>query len=169
MIEVRHEKPEDYDAIRHVNELAFKGKSEADLVDALRDSGEYIISMVAIQDDKVVGHILFSPVNIINEEDSNIAMGLGPMSVLPEHQRQGIGSRLARVSLGECKLNGYPLVIVLGHPGYYPRFGFKPSKPLGIEWEKEVPEEVFMVVELEEGALDGIAGIVKYHAAFENV
>jgi len=86
MIEVRTEKPEDYDAIRPVNELAFKGKSEADLVDALRDSGDFIISMVAIQDDKVVGHILFSPVSIEIGEDSNIAMGLGPMSVLPEHQ-----------------------------------------------------------------------------------
>jgi len=167
MFEVRDEKPEDYDAIRRVNELAFKGKSEADLVDALRDSGDDIISMVALQDDKVVGHILFSPVSIENGEDSNTAMGLGPISVLPEHQRQGIGSRLVKVGLGECKANGCPVVVVLGHPEYYPRFGFTPSKPLGIEWEKEVPEEVFMVVELEEGALEGVAGIVKYHAAFE--
>jgi putative acetyltransferase len=167
MIEIRKEGMEDHDAIRRVNELAFEGEIEAGIVEALRNTDEFIISMVAIHDEIVVGHIFFSPVSIENREGSIMAMGLGPMSVLPDHQRQGIGSKLVEKGLEACKEKGYPLVVVLGHPEFYPRFGFIPSKPIGIECEWDVPEEVFMVVELEQGALDRIQGTVKYHEAFD--
>jgi putative acetyltransferase len=162
MINTRPENPDDMHAIRRVHELAFQRKSEADLMDALRDSGDFIISLVAVQDDQVVGHVLFSPVVIRNEKSASTAMGLGPLAVLPAYQRKGIGSKLVTQGLQACKTNGYPIVVVLGHPAYYPRFGFTPSKPLGITCEGEAPEEAFMVVELEEGALKGVSGVVSY-------
>jgi putative acetyltransferase len=167
MIDIRYEEPGDHEAIRYVNDKAFEGEAEGKIVDALRSSGDFIISLVATFNEDVVGHILFSPVHIEAGESSRVALGLGPMSVLPEYQRQGIGSKLVETGLKECQAMGHPVVVVLGHPWFYPRFGFVPSKPLGIEWEKGVPEEVFMVVELEQGALEGIKGIVKYHEAFE--
>ncbi len=96
-------------------------------------------------------------------------MGLAPMAVAPEHQRKGIGSALVRAGLEQCKQLGFAAVVVLGHPEYYPRFGFSPSSRFGINSEYEVPEEVFMAMELQPGALSGKTGRVKYHAAFSNV
>lgn len=95
-------------------------------------------------------------------------MGLAPMAVAPEHQRKGIGSALVRAGLDECKQLGFGAVVVLGHADYYPRFGFLSSARFGIGCEYEVPEEVFMVVELQAGFLDGASGKVKYHAAFSD-
>jgi putative acetyltransferase len=166
MINIRDEKYEDRASIYRVNELAFGGNVEADIVDALRASGEPIISLVALVEDRIVGHILFSPVVIQSDEASFPAMGLGPMAVLPEAQGKGIGTRLVERGLRECKAKGHDVVIVLGHATYYPRFGFVPSKPYGIRWEQDVPEEVFMVLALEDGALEGKAGIVSYHEVF---
>jgi len=116
-----------------------------------------------------VGHILFSPVTVQSDGASWGAMGLGPMAVLPEHQGKGIGSQLVEVGLEECRKTWYEVVVVLGHPEFYPRFGFEPSKPLGIRWEKDVPEEVFMVTELREGALAERGGVVKYLPEFDRV
>ncbi len=169
MITIRYENHEDREAINRVNEFAFGSRDEAILVDTLRASGEPILSMVALLDDRIVGHILFSPVVIQSVEESFPAIGLGPMAVVPEEQGKGIGTRLVVRGLEECKANGYDIVVVLGHSAYYPRFGFVPSKPYGIRWEQEVPEEVFMVLALEDGALEGKAGIVKYHEAFTAV
>ncbi len=96
-------------------------------------------------------------------------MGLGPMSVAPEDQLKGIGSALVRAGLEHCKKMGFTAVVVLGHPEYYPHFGFSPSSRFGIDSEYEVPEEVFMAMELQPGALSGKTGRVKYHPAFSNV
>ena len=166
---IRREEPEDASAVRRVNEQAFGRKDEADLVDALRRRDELLVSLVAIEDGQVVGHILFSPVTIQSQKTSFGALGLGPMAVLPEYQSQGRGSQLVEAGLEECRKAGHEAVVVLGHPGFYPRFGFVPSKRLGIKWEKDVPEEVFMVVELREGALAGRGGIVKYLPEFDGV
>jgi len=169
VIIIRRERPGETSAVRRVNEQAFGQRAEADLVDALRQRDEFLISLVAIEDEQVVGHILFSPVTVQSDRASWSAMGLGPMAVLPQHQGKGIGSQLVEVGLEECRKTGHEVVVVLGHPEFYPRFGFEPSKPLGIRWKKEVPEEVFMVTELREGALAGRRGVVKYLPEFDGV
>ena len=163
---IRLETAEDHFAIRRVNELAFGRSNEADLVDALREAALPHISLVALIDGQVTGHIFFSPVSIETDEDSIAAMGLAPMSVLPDHQNQGIGTLLVREGLNECRRIGYNIVVVLGHPGYYPRFGFGPAGLKGLRSEYDVSAEVFMVAELTESALAGRHGLVKYHPEF---
>jgi putative acetyltransferase len=169
MLIIRAETQADHHAVRQVNERAFGQASEADLVDALRKNAEPQISMVAELDGQVVGHIFFSPVLIESETSSSTALGLAPMAVLPEFQKQAIGSALVRRGLEECRSVGHEVVVVLGHPEYYPRFGFMPAKEKGLSCEYPVPDEVFMVVELSEGALAGRKGVVKYRPEFSSV
>jgi putative acetyltransferase len=126
------------------------------------------VSLVAEENRNVVGHIMFSPV-ILSENPDLKVMGLAPMAVAPEHQRKGIGSALVRAGLEQCRQLGFVGVVVLGHPEFYPRFGFSPSSRFGIDSDYEVPEEVFMAMELEPEALSGKTGRVKYHHAFSNV
>jgi putative acetyltransferase len=169
MMIIRPEKEEDREAIRRVNNLAFNRPNEANLVDALRIRAYPYLSLVAVLDDRVVGHIFFSPVWIESEGAGFMAMGLAPMAVLPEFQKQGIGSELIRQGLNECRRLGHNIVVVLGHPRYYPRFGFVPASSKGLRYEYDVPDEVFMVVELEPGALGSRQGLVKYHPEFGSV
>ena len=169
MILIRTETLEDQGFVRRVNELAFGQPDEADLVDALRAKAHPCISLVAVVDEQVVGHIFFSPVSIETDSGDFTATGLAPMSVLPEHQNQGIGSQLVREGLNECRQLGEEIVVVLGHPNYYPRFGFVPASLKGLRSEYDVPDEVFMVAELTEGALAGRRGLVKYHPEFGKV
>jgi putative acetyltransferase len=166
---IRAETAEDFASVRGVDELAFGRQNEADLVDALRENASSCISLVAVVDEQVVGHIFFSPVSIESESNVVTAMGLAPMAVLPSHQNQGIGSQLVREGLRECQLIGENIVVVLGHPNYYPRFGFVPASLKGLRSEYDVPDEVFMVAELTEGALAGRGGLVKYHPEFSKV
>jgi putative acetyltransferase len=166
---IRHEMPEDIPAIRCVLEQAFGQAQEADLVDALRRRGMFTLSLVAVQDDQIVGQILFTPATIASERSSFDAVALGPMAVLPSRQRQGIGSQLVRAGLETLRQDGQEIVVVLGHPNYYPRFGFVPSKQHGIGCEFDVPDEVFMVAELRAGALSGRCGTVRYLPEFRTV
>ena len=163
---IRAETSEDRESVHRVNELAFPTPSEADLVDALREKAHPYISLVAIAEDQVVGHIFFSPVTIESEPGAFTAMGLAPMAVLPEYQRQGIGSLLVREGLSECQRIGHDVVVVLGHSSYYPRFGFVPASSKRLRSEYDVRDEVFMVAELTPGALRGRTGLVKYHPEF---
>jgi putative acetyltransferase len=165
---IRAERDNDQDAVHAVNVSAFETPSEANLVDTLREQAQPVVSIVAEENGKVVGHIMFSAVSLSGYPDLKM-MGLAPMAVVPEHQRQGIGSALVRAGLEQCRQLGFTAVVVLGHPGYYPRFGFSPSSRFGIDSEYEVPEEVFMAIELQPEALSAITGRVKYHAAFSNV
>jgi len=166
---IRSEKPDDQNEIRRINIEAFDTHAEADLIDALRESGIPLISLVAEENGELVGHILFSPIKL-EKRGSNISIaGLAPMAVLPVWQNKGIGSKLVEEGLKECERIGYEAVVVLGHPDYYPRFGFVPSVNLGIRSEYDVPAEVFMVKELRSGALTGISGIAKYHEVFAEV
>lgn len=168
-IGVRTEKTEDHESVRRVNELAFGRRNEADLVDALRANARPYVSLVAVVDEQVVGHIFFSPVSIETDADTFTAMGLAPMAVLPSHQNQGIGSQLVREGLRECQRLGCEVVVVLGHPNYYPRFGFVPASLKGLRSEYDVRDEVFMVSELSEDALGGRRGLVKYPFEFSKV
>ncbi len=169
MVAILHERPEDADAIRFVLEQAFGQSNEADLVDALRHRGALMLSLVAIRENEVVGHILFSPVTVESAGSSFKAIGLGPMAVLPPYQRKGIGSRLVRYGLEQCRQAGHEIVVVLGHPDFYSRFGFVPTKHRGIHCEFDVPDDVFMIMELRQGALAGRGGVVKYQPEFKSV
>ncbi|HEU4593816.1 MAG TPA: N-acetyltransferase [Pyrinomonadaceae bacterium] len=169
MTTIREETPEDFEAVRRVNELAFGRPQEAALVEALRVNAEAYISLVAEVEGRVVGHIFFSPVKVESAESARDAFALAPMAVLPEFQSRGVGSRLVREGLEECLKRGHEVVFVLGHPEYYPRFGFEPTKRWGISCEFQVPEEVFMLKELRAGALEGVRGEVKYHPEFRKV
>ena len=166
---VRPEKSEDVPAIRIVNEQAFGGTAEADLVDALRRNGKTAISLVAEDDGHIVGHIFFSAVTIESKETGLTGIGLAPLAVIPERQNQGIGSMLMEHGLRRCRNEDHPFVVVLGHPNYYPRFGFVPASRFGIKSEYDVADEVFMVMELREGALTGCAGVAKYQPEFNKV
>ena len=169
MISIRPERREDQTAVHRVNELAFGQSGEADLVDALRERVDAFISLVATIDGSVVGHIFFSPVTIESKKTAFAAIGLAPMAVLPTHQNQGVGSLLVREGLKECRRLGHHIVVVLGHPNFYPRFGFEPAGSKGLRCEYDVPDEVFMVTELTPGALAGRGGLVKYHDEFGKV
>lgn len=169
MISIRPEQREDYPAVRRVVEQAFEQPNEADLVDALREKVASYISLVATSGNDVVGHIFFSPVTIETAEDTFTATGLAPLAVLPTYQNQGIGSLLVREGLAECRRLGNDIVVVLGHPNYYPRFGFAPASSKGLRSEYDVRDEVFMVTELKTGALKGRSGLVKYHDEFGKV
>lgn len=165
---LRVERAEDCASVRRVNELAFGRANEADLVEALREKARPYISLVATLDGEVIGHIFFSPVSV-ESADAFTAMGLAPMAVLPTHQNQGIGSRLVWEGLRESQLLGYDIVVVLGHPNYYPRFGFVPASLKGLRCEYDVADDVFMVAELRRGALAGRSALVKYHSEFSSV
>ena len=167
-MQIRTENEEDKASARVVNVAAFETASEANLVVALHEQAHPIISLVADDQGAIVGHIMFSPAVLTGHPELEI-MGLAPMAVLPEHQRKSIGSALVRAGLDACVRIGFGAVVVLGHPEYYPRFGFLPSSRFGIGCEYEVPEEVFMVKELQQGYLRGATGSIRYHAAFGNV
>lgn len=167
MFTVRHEIPEDISAIRRVTEMAFNGKTEADIVDALRENGHSVLSLVAVQDEHVIGHVMFSPVNIVSDTEVVDAVSLGPMAVLPDLQRKGVGSELVRRGLGELRQSDYGVCVVLGHATFYPRFGFSPAQQFRIRCKFDVPDEAFMVMELHKGALAQIQGTVEYSNEFD--
>jgi putative acetyltransferase len=166
---VRPEKSEDIPSIRIVIERAFGRPAEADLVDALRRNGKAAISLVAEDDGRIVGHILFSPVTLQSKETGLTGIGLAPLAVNPERQNQRVGTMLMEHGLRRCREVDYPFVVVLGHPDYYPRFGFVSASSFGIKSEYDVDDEVFMVMELREGALTGCAGVAKYQPEFNEV
>ena len=137
-------------------------------MDVLREQALPIVSLVAEEGQKIVGHILFSPVALSGHPGEKI-MGLAPMAVLPEFQRCGVGTQLVKAGLESCATLGCAAIVVLGHPEFYPRFGFLPAVKYGVECDYDVPPEVFMALELQSGALAGKAGKVAYHSAFASV
>ena len=165
---IRPETAEDYDATHEVNALAFGREVESRLVEALRALPDFIagLSLVVVEASRVVGHILFSPFVIEMKDGAVPALTLAPLAVRPEFQNQGIGSQLVRDGLERCRTLGHRIVVVVGHPNYYPRFGFCPARARGLEAPFPVPDEAFMVLELVPGALDGVAGMVRFPPPF---
>jgi len=170
-IHVRAENERDHDAIGQVNCLAFGQDAEAHLVDALRAGGFAPVSLVAEVNGRVIGHIMFSDLNIVTQADNVPALALAPMAVLPEFQRQGIGSILVRRGLDICKDRGHRVVVVLGHPDFYPRFGF--SAKLAERLQSPYGSgPSHMAMELVRGALealDGVSGRLVYSPPFNDL
>ena len=164
-MEVRVERPSDVPGVRCVNEAAFGRTDEADLVDRLRDRAASYLGLVAVDAGEVVGHVAFSPVTLDPPRPAPVALGLAPMAVLPGRQRSGVGSALVRGGLSAARRGGADVVFVLGHPEYYPRFGFESAAGRGIGNEYGAPPEAFMVLELTAGALDGVGGTALYDPA----
>ena len=167
MVEIRPEIREDIPFIRYVHEQAFHPSlNEARLVDLLREGNKTSISLVALADNQIVGHILFSPITFVPDQPTIHGLGLAPIGVLPAFQKKGIGGQLIREGLHACKQSGYDLVVVLGSPKYYPRFGFLRAKDYQLDNEYGA-SEAFMVMELQSGILGTIHGLVKYEPEFK--
>jgi putative acetyltransferase len=164
-IKIREEKSADQAAVRDVLKSAFPSDAEARLVDLLRQRQKASIALVAAVDRKIVGHLLFSPVRITNAPQGFRGLGLAPVAVHRDFQNRGIGSKLIREGLERCKQGGYDAVVVLGHPNYYPRFGFQVASAYGLGNEYGV-DDAFMVLELKDGILDTINGLVCYAPEF---
>jgi putative acetyltransferase len=176
---IRAERREDVDGVRAVVEAAFDTAAEADLVDQLRQQVRPFLSLVAEDEDgQIVGHVAFSPVTLVGHPQVKL-MGLAPMAVLPRRQRQGVGVALVPAGLLECKRLGKGGVVVLGHPEYYPRFGFAPASRFGLRCQFDVPDDVFMATELVPGYFarslsnaagpSATAGTVAYHSLFSDL
>ena len=163
-VEVRPETEGDRIAVRRINVLAFGGPAEADLVEALHRDGAVLSSLVAEVAGVPVGHVLFSRMWVDTTTGPIDAACLAPVAVLESWQRRGVGTALIERGLDEMRRRGERLVLVVGHPAYYPRFGFQPAQPHGLT--SPFPPDVFMVLELVPGALQGVAGPVRYPAAF---
>lgn len=167
---IRAERPEDLPQIYEVNQLAFGQADEADLVDRLRADGDVLVSLVALGTDggtngRIDGHILFSRLVIAGADGAKIeAAALAPVAVRPDCQRQGLGSALIRAGIEACRARGLGILVVLGHPAYYPRFGF--SAALARPLKAPFSGDAFMALELSPGALGGKAGTVHYAKAF---
>ncbi len=168
-VTVRVERPEDASGVRHVNELAFGRPAEADLIERLRRACTDSLSLVA-EEDVVVGHILFTPVAVESAGRRVLGMGLAPMAVHPDRQRQGIGSQLVRHGLNILRARGCPFIVVVGHPDYYPRFGFEraSTRSLASQWEG-VEDAAFMVLVLDVSAMEGVSGVARYGEEFNEV
>jgi putative acetyltransferase len=164
-IEIRAEAEGDKAAVFEINAAAFETQSEARLVDTLRNSAEPFVSLVAVDGEEIVGHIMFTPVTLDSYDNLKL-MGLAPMAVSPSRQRSGIGSALVNAGLERCRELGIGAVLVLGHAAYYPRFGFRPASLWGIRSEYDVPDDVFMLLELSPGYLRDYHGTIRYNAAF---
>ena len=170
-VKVRNQEPKDREQVFDLNCNAFPTSDEAKLVDSLRSSGtgEIVISLVAVHDNSVVGHILFTEVIVEGASANGSLLGLGPMSVQPEMQNLGIGSRLVLQGLQECRTRGIGAVFVLGHAEYYSRFGFNSAATHGLHYKGDEFAPYFMVLELRPGVLSTLTGQVNYRAEFERV
>lgn len=164
---IRPETPADHQAVRDVTAAAFGGEDEVRLVDLIRRSPHFVpeLSLVAEHDGQVIGHVLFSHVMLAGDVDTEV-LSLAPLTVHPDHQNQGVGSALVHAGFAAVRQAGEDIVVLEGHPGYYPRFGFEPAVPLGIEKpDPRVPDEAFMVMFVNELAR-GTTGKLVYPPAF---
>ena len=165
---VRAETNNDWPAVYDLNLFAFDMEAEANLVDVLRNCATPHISLVAEIEDEIVGHIMFSPVELSGCSSAFI-MGLAPMAVKENFRGIGVGSKLVESGIEACKKLEVGAVVVLGHSRYYPKFGFNPAFNFNLSCEYDVPAEYFMAMELNEGSFDDVSGEIKYHPAFSEL
>lgn len=171
---IREETPEDVAGVRRVEELAFGRPDEANMVDGVRARGAVTLSLVAVEGEEIIGHVLFSPVTISDgkrpapKDGEGVVEGVGlaPLTVLPTHQKLGVGSALCHAGLVELAARGHKIAVVLGHMEYYPRFGFQAAEDYDLRCKWDVPAGAFMVKELQEDALEGVTGMVEYAPEF---
>lgn len=164
-LEIRPETDKERKTVGNVNRAAFETEDEANLVDALRGGGYVEVSLIAEEDGEIVGHILFSRITIDTNVGTVDALSLAPMAVLPSHQRQGIGSKLVEAGLEVCRKQSHKIVVVLGHPEFYPRFGFSAELAQPLE-SPFGAGEAWMAKELVPGAMEGVVGKVEYPPPF---
>ena len=164
ILRVREEMTRDRVGIRKLNRAAFCGNEEENLVDRLRKDGDFIASLVAVVGNAVVGHVLFSRLALSGGEKPVSTVALAPMAVLPDRQREGIGTRLIQTGLALCRSRGVEAVFVLGHPGYYPRFGFSAETARGVA--APFSGDAFMALELKRGVLKTGGLTLTYPTAF---
>ena len=171
LINIRKETENDFKGIKSVNDEAFEQGNEGGLVESLRKNEKYVsdLSLVAEIDGAIVGHILFFPIKIISQKEEYEVLSLAPMSVLPNYQKMGIGSKLIEYGIKAAKKDGYGSIIVLGYSDYYSRFGFVPASTFGIKPPFEVPDDVFMALELLQSSLKGKQGTVEYPEEYSDV
>jgi putative acetyltransferase len=162
LVHIREEQPGDITAIREVNRGAFGQDQEGNIIDALRANGAALLSLVATLDDRVVGHIMYSPAHVGDVAGA----ALGPMAVLPDHQRQGIGGLLVEAGNQRLRELGCLFIVVVGHADYYPRFGFRPARDHGLRCQWDVPDEVFMVLVLDSRKMERVSGVATYRDEF---
>ncbi len=169
MIKIREEQPKDYLTIKEINDIAFGQPQESNIINKLRQNCNTLLSLVAIDNEKIVGHIMFSQVTIELDKVTIYGMGIAPMSVIPEYQRKGIGSKLIKEGINILKNKKCLFIVVLGHPEYYPRFGFEKASSYNIkcQWDG-IPEEAFMILVLEKEAVTGGSGTAKYREEFND-
>jgi putative acetyltransferase len=169
MLEIRPERPGDEEAIAEVNRLAFGGEDEVGIIAGIRGSEYYIpeLSMVAESDGKIIGHIMFSIITLVRfDRPAETILSLAPMAVDPGMQKKGIGTAMVKAGMDKARELGHTVIVVIGHPGYYPRFGFLPARDLGLDIGMEVPNEAFMVAGLQPGALQDAGGMVQFSPPF---
>ncbi|MDE0185340.1 MAG: N-acetyltransferase [Candidatus Poribacteria bacterium] len=166
MTEIRDEQQEEVQEIRQVIVAALGGEVEANIVETLRYRNKSSVALVAVSVNKIVGHIMFSPVTIGLAPREFRGVGLAPLSVLPEFQGQGIGSMLTREGLKRCTMAGFDMAVVLGNHSYYSRFGFERADIYGLSNEYGATEN-FMAIELKHGVFDKVSGMVRYSPEFE--
>ena len=169
-MEIRKETRNDYSDVYNLNKVAFEEDEEAKLVDLLRKSSAFIpeLSIVAIIENNIVGHILFTKIKIIDDKgNENESLALAPMAVSPKYQKSGIGGQLIKNGLDKAREMNFKSVIVLGHDKYYPKFGFEPTTKWGITSPYDVPPNVFMGLELVDNGLKNVSGIVQYPQEFD--
>lgn len=169
-INIRRETEHDYPNIKAVNDEAFNGTAESDLIEKLRKKEDFLpeLSLVAEDEGKIIGHILFFPVSIKTKDGECVSLSLAPMAVLPDRQKKGVGAKLIKEGFKRAKEMGYKSVVVLGYPEYYKKFGFKPADNWGLKSPfKDAQPNAFMAIELNEGELEDKAGEVifpdEYH------
>lgn len=170
MIKIRTETVSDHSSVFKLNYEAFGNREdESKLIERIRLSTQFIpeLSIVAEEDNEIVGHLLLSKAEVINGDNSHEVIVLAPIAVKPSLQKTGIGDQLIQEGLKRCKDLGYGIVLLIGHPTYYPKFGFKPARNFGLELKQfKVSDEVFMVCELIAGELDRIKGELIYPKSF---
>ncbi len=166
VVSIRKHRPADVLGIREVNTLAFGQPDEADLVERLRERCQELVELVAVLGDEIIGHIVFSPATIECGKRTVTGAALGPMAVMPKHQRQGVGTKLVRSGVSILQQSDCTFLVVIGHPAFYPRFGFRPASQFGVQCDWDVPDAVFMMMVLAEDEMHGVEGKVTFRPEF---